>query len=61
LPPGRGTVPLAASLHRLRTTGYDGWLTLELNYDKTLHFGKPQDVVRDALALVRQAWTETGV
>ena len=61
LPPGRGTVPLAASFFRLRTTGYSGWLTLELSYIKALHFGKPQDVVRDALAVVRQAWTRTGV
>ena len=61
LPPGRGTIPLAASLHRLRTTGYDGWLTLELDYNKALHFGEPQDVVRDALTVVRQAWSGTVV
>ncbi len=61
LPPGRGTVPLAASFFRLRTTGYSGWLTLELSYNKALHLGKPQDVVRDALAVVRQAWTGIGV
>jgi sugar phosphate isomerase/epimerase len=59
LPPGRRIVPLAASLHRLRTTGYDGWLTLELDHNKALRFGKPQDVVRDALAVVRQAWSGT--
>jgi len=60
LPLGSGTVPLATSLHRLRTAGYDGWPTLELDCNKALRFGKPHDVVRDALAVVRRAWAGTG-
>ncbi|MCK4540719.1 MAG: sugar phosphate isomerase/epimerase [Spirochaetales bacterium] len=59
LPPGHGTVPLTTALHRLHTAGYNGWLTLELDYNKALHFSKPRDVARDALTFVHKTWTST--
>ncbi len=58
LPPGRGTVPLIEALHCLRRTNYKGWLTLELDYNKAIQFGRTQDVVRNALEVVRRAWRE---
>ncbi len=58
LPPGRGTVPFARALRILRQAGYRGWLILELDRDRALRFGPPQEVVRDALAVIRRAWIE---
>jgi len=58
LPPGRGTVPFARALRILRQAGYRGWLILELDRDRALRFGPAQEVVRDALAVIRRAWIE---
>jgi len=58
LPPGRGTVPFARALRILRQAGYRGWLILELDRERALRFGPPQEVVRDALAVIRRAWIE---
>ncbi|MCD6128465.1 sugar phosphate isomerase/epimerase [Candidatus Bipolaricaulota bacterium] len=58
LPPGQGTVPFARALRTLRQADYRGWLILELDRERTLCFGPPQEVIRDALAVIRRAWIE---
>ena len=58
LPPGQGTVPFARALRTLRQADYRGWLILELDRERALCFGSPQEVIRDALAVIRRAWIE---
>lgn len=65
--PGRGHVPLAATLRALRTAGYDGWLTIEA-FGAAMpelaaatkvwrrFFASEEEVYRDGIAAIRAGW-----
>ena len=54
LPVGAGTAPVAAALKRLRETGYDATITLEV-------FSPDRDYLSLSLSKVRALWEEDDV
>ena len=55
--PGQGAIDFASTLHAIKDTGYDGWITVEL-YP---YIQNPDDAAREARKYLLQAMEEQGI